>query len=264
MNQIFGDVAVTPSLSTPMEWGAPSSSPTRLADECAPGPNMPSGCKRTCAKRIKYSTDDTYLVQCALTMKTAVSKWRFILLTHHQHSEVGKQIATQGDEDLISQSVIGVKSPNTMLKGANSILMYFRRQAVHGEGSFIPFNETDVWNYVLAQHDVITSASRSQTFLQALRFSHYVMGIDGALECTQSRRVMGQAHLQLSKKQPTKQARALSASEVKRLHAISEDRTFSIVDRCIASNILMALYGRCRVSELNHVQEMIHDTSCLG
>lgn len=253
MSQIFGDAIARPSLAMPMEWGLPPVSATK--------PKMPSSCKWSCTKHIKYTTDDNYLVQRSRTMKTAIAKWRFIVLLDYQQSEVGRQIATQADEELILQSVIGVKSVNTVLKRANSILMHFRWHAAHGQGFFIPFNEQDVWHYVLSQNHEKNSATRSQSFLQALRFSHFVMGIEGALECAQSRRVTGQAHLQLSRKQPTKQARPLSVAEVRKLHSNSEDHSYSCVDRCIASNLLMATYGRCRVSDLNHVHEILRDAS---
>ena len=97
--------------------------------------------------------------------------------------------------------------------------------------------------------------------LKALRFSHYVMGFDNALHCANSRRVVGQAQLQLSSKAPTRQARPRTVLEVKALHAIADGVSHSVVDRCMASNLLLALYGRCRVSDLNFVHEILHDVS---
>ena len=35
----------------------------------------------------------------------------------------------------------------------------------------------------------------------------------------------------------------------------------SAVDRCIASNLLLLLYGRCRVSDANYIHEVLHDVS---
>ena len=49
--------------------------------------------------------------------------------------------------------------------------------------------------------------------------------------------------------------------EVKALHAIADGVSHSVVDRCMASNLLLALYGRCRVSDLNFVHEVLHDVS---
>ena len=113
----------------------------------------------------------------------------------------------------------------------------------------VPFNESDVWHYVMEQNGVSRSASRSQSLLQALRFAHFVMGFDKALECANSRRIAGQSHIQLSLKAPVRQARPLTVNEVRVLHNIADGETYSKVDRCIASSLLLFMYGRCRVSD---------------
>jgi hypothetical protein len=43
------------------------------------------------------------------------------------------------------------------------------------------------------------------------------------------------------------------------LHAIADSWTHSKVDKCIASTLLLMLYGRCRVSDVNFVHEILHD-----
>lgn len=176
-------------------------------------------------------------------------------------SDVGKQLIDPSDDDLMLHSVIGVRSPNTVLKRANALLMYYRWHVINGQSSFLPFDEVDVWNYVLSQSKCHSSATRSQSFLSALRFAH-VMEFKGRfVEVASSRRVIGQSHIQMSMKSPTKQARPLTVVEVKKLRAVSEDMTRTLVDRCIASNLLFALYGRCQMSDLSHVHEGLHDQS---
>ena len=93
------------------------------------------------------------------------------------------------------------------------------------------------------------------------RLSHYVMGFDNALACANSRRISGQAQIQLSLRSPSRQARPLTVEEVKLLHKIADGTMHSKVDRCIASNLLLALYGRCRVSDLNFIHEILHAVS---
>ena len=140
-------------------------------------------------------------------------------------------------------------------------MMYYRWHAVHSSSDCLPFDENDVWRYVLYQTTTFSAASRSQSPVQALRFAHYVMGFDNALTCASSRRIIGQSQLQLSAKAPTRQARPLTVLEVKALHAIADGSGHSPVDRCIASNLLLATYGRCRVSDVNYIHEILHDLS---
>lgn len=261
MAQIFGDQSSAHAVAMPLNWGTTELKDWQAQTDVTPAPQIPASCKWSCARYIKYTSDESYVVQRSKTMQTAVTKWRFILLLNYEQSDVGTQLAGPGNDEAILESVIGVKSPNTVLKRANSILMYYRWHASHGEKPFLPFDETDVWNYVYSLHDVEGSATRAQALVQALRFSHFVMGMNGALDCANSRRIAGQAQLQYSKKSPTKQARPLTVAEVKLLHRIAEDKSHSVVDRCIVSNVLMALYGRCRVSDLNHVHEILHDAA---
>ena len=185
------------------------------------------------------------------------------MLVDAKCSEVGRQLdlSDESQMELVLGSAMGVKSPNTFLKRANALMLYDRWNAINASASFLPFDEGDVWRYVLDNSKLLTSASRSQSLVQALRFAHHVLGFDNALACADSKRVSGQAQIQLSIRTPGKQARPLTVDEVRALHAIADGRTHSKVDRCVASGLLFALYGRCRVSDLNFIHEILHDVS---
>ena len=262
MRQIFGDDRPSLGLSMPLNWGQipdpfPESS-TKLA-----APDVPDPGKWTCARCVKHVSDETYIQQRDKTLKGALAKWRFLVMLDKSASDVGRQLldADSDTVDSVLTSVMGVKSPNTVLKRANAVMLFYRWHAVHGLQNFLPFSETDVWRYVMFQTTSASSASRSQSLLQALRFCHFVMGFDKALECASSRRVVGQSQIQLAGKAPSRQARPLTVQEVQRLHGISDGVEHSAVDRCIASGLLLALYGRCRVSDLGYIHEILHDLS---
>jgi hypothetical protein len=206
-------------------------------------PVIPSESHWKCAQYVQHKTDETFIQQREKTMHGALAKWRFLVCLHPDSSDVGSQIsdADETQVDAVLVSVMGVKSPNTVLKRANALMMYYRWHAVNGSEAMVPFDESNVWRYVLEQTGSASSASRSQSFLQALRFAHFVMGFDDALACANSRRVTGQAQIQLLRKDPVRQARPLTVDEIKTLHSISCDGAFSKVDRCIASNLLLLL-----------------------
>ena len=263
MRGIFGELGPSVSLNMPLDWGTSELPLSDLGASNVTEPLIPSQCRWSCAQYVLHKSDETYLQQKDRTMKGALAKWKFLVLTDCRFSEVGRQLIDADDEQvaLVLTSVMGVKSPNTVLKRAGAMLMYFRWHAVHGTGNWLPFDENTVWRYIMHQSATCGAASRSQSFVQALRFGHYVMGFDNALMCANSRRIVGQAQLQLSTKAPTRQARPLTVMEVKALHAIADGVSHSLVDRCMASNLLLAMYGRCRVSDLNFVHEILHDVS---
>ena len=210
-----------------------------------------------------HKTDETYLQKKTRTMNNALVKWKFLVMLDPACSEVGRQLQTADDTqiELVLTSVMGVKSPNTVLKRASAMLMYYRWNAVYGTASMLPLSGPDVWEYVMQQSMTSSSASRSHSLVQALRFAPLVMGFDNAIVCASSRRVIGQSQLQLSEKAPTRQARPLTVLEVKRLDAVADGSEHSQVDKCVASNLLLLLYGRCGVSDANYTHEVLHDVT---
>ena len=263
MKQIFGDLGPSVSLSMPLDWGSSDLPSSGVSAGDVEQPLIPSQCRWSCAQYVIHKTDETYLQQKDRTMNSALAKWKFLVLLDPACSEVGRQIEHADDDQaaLVLSSVMGVKSPNTVLKRAGALMMYYRWNAVHGSCPMLPFAEHDIWCYVMQQSATTSSASRSHSLVQSLRFAHYVMGFDGALACASSRRVLGQSQLQMAVKEPTRQARPLTVLEVKRLHSIADGHEDSAVDKCIASGLLLLLYGRCRVSDANYIHEVLHDVS---
>ena len=260
MKQIFGDDFPKATIHMPMDWGSTDLPNANSSADDPPKRLIPAGCNWTCSRHIKYCSDENFVEQRQKTMNLALTKWRFLIMLDPALSEAGRAMQG-GDEKLILESIIGVKSPGTILKRANSLLMFYRWHTCNCDGPFLPFKEGDAWHYVISNASAGASATRSQSFAQAMRFAWRIMGFDGASECASSRRINGQSQIQLSSKGPTRQARPLTVVEMRRLHAISEDKSYSVVDRCIVSNMLFAVYGRCRISDMNHVHEILHDSA---
>ena len=77
----------------------------------------------------------------------------------------------------------------------------------------LPLKEEAAWQYVSHLKESQASASKATSFVQACRFCHYVLGVEGALQVVSSRRVCGLADIQLSGKREAKQARPLTVKE---------------------------------------------------
>ena len=76
-----------------------------------------------------------------------------------------------------------------------------------------------------------------------------------------SRRVCGLADIQLSGKREAKQARPLSVKEAQDLHRVASCSTRHLVDRIVASHLLLMMYCRCRHSDTLAVEDVLHDHS---
>ena len=215
------------------------------------------------AKHIKLTRNDSHWTQRERTLKSAVDKWSMILHSNLEGSAVGRQILSDPFEaHQIIVAVLGTKSPNTALKRVNSVMSFHRWASVNDIDQIIPFDERTCWRYVQFLNEAQLSASRASSFVQAVRFAHFVFSVDGALESSSSRRICGLADIQLAgKSEASKQARALTVSEVKRLHELAASSELHVFDRCIVSHLLLMLYGRCRASDTFHIESITHDTA---
>ena len=157
---------------------------------------------------------------------------------------------------------MGVKSPSTVLSRANSMLAFMRWHTLESSNDdLLPLKEA-AWQYVSFLKLSGASASKATSFVQACRFCHFVLGVEGACRwCQADRRVCGLADIQLSGKREAKQARPLSVKEVQGLQRVASCGTRHLVDRVVASHLLLMAYCRCRHSDTLAVEDVLHDHS---
>lgn len=156
------------------------------------------------------------------------------------------------------RSVIGAKSPNTAIIRASSILRFIRWCSDRHADVENPFYEEMVWNYICWLQDNDASATSGASFLSACRYAHYVFGfsLESILE---SRRIQGATELMHQEKRFLKQAKVLTVENVKWIHEQVTNEEVADFDRALFGYLLVAIYGRCRHSDLAHVQELIID-----
>ena len=258
MKPIFGNSSLPePKLALPNQWNATVVTSGMVTPEVAV-PAVSS--TAVFVKHVKQIRDETFMQQREKNSSHAIAKWILFLGCNLNASQVGQQISVADDPpEEIVHAVLGVKSPNTSLKRANSMLSYHRWHVIRFDTSPIPFQENCCWIYLRHLQEIGAPASRAVSFVQAVRFSHFVFQVDGALSVINSRRIVGLADIQLSLKKSTRQARPLTVDEVCRLHQIASSPEFTLVDRVIASHFLLMIYGRCRSSDTTSVESVTHD-----
>ena len=104
---------------------------------------------------------------------------------------VGKQInASPGEMLDIVGAAMGVKSPSTVLSRSNSMLAFMRWHTLElSNNELFPLREEAAWQYLSYLKSSGASASKATSFVQACRFCHYVLGVEGSLHVVSSRRV---------------------------------------------------------------------------
>ena len=263
--KIFGDDESLPQFSVPcphlqsVECGAVGAAQT-LADLAS---GVQSSFDTIFPRAISCLSDkDFHDKQVDLKCK-ACDKWLAILALNLEDSEVGRNLAGLGSfenhrqevREVIS-AVIGVRSFNTAISRANSVLKFLNFVLKDWPTIKSPFQEQLVWQYFqfLQREGGATTAA---TTLSAFRYCKHIMGFDNL--DVNSRRLKGYSEVLYSKKRKLQQALILSVRQVKCLHSMLEDCDADPFDRAAAGFMLTAIYGRCRASDLSFIESIKHD-----
>ena len=201
----------------------------------------------------------------------AIGKFLIVLRQWPTASKTGRHIAEldstgqQQDEVFeILSSVLGVKSPATLIKRANSLLAFMRWAVRAGKGAECPFCEQIVWEYFQHLKASGAAATRAESTTSSLRFAFYLLGFESLESSLTSRRLIGICEIMLAGKRLIRQALTLTVPQILHLHTILEDASRHIVDRALVAYLLFALYGRCRNSDLLSIHTIETDFNADG
>ena len=212
---------------------------------------------------ISSKDDVDFPSRMELLRERALAKLLVVIEYSLESSSTGRHIASIGDGNPsasesfhILDAVVGLRSPNTIMKRANSLLSFVHWCSRSRAGDANPFNETTLWAYLSELRDTNAAATKGEAVMSAMRFAHYILGFDTLEEAVISRRLIGISELMASGKRMLKQAKVLTVNQVKRLHQILRDETLHMCDRAICAYLLLALYGRCRHSDLQMIKSL--------
>lgn len=164
----------------------------------------------------------------------------------------------------VLEAVLGLKSPATLVKHANSLLSFLRWLAKNGYNEVNPFTEELVWRYLQALRESKAPATKGDSALSAFRFAYHVLGFESLGPAMTSRRLVGICEIMMAGKRLLKQSLVLTVAQVKGLHTSLKNTALHILDRTMIAYLLFALYGRCRTSDLACVHTFEPDFSDEG
>ena len=222
-------------------------------------------------KAILAMPDKTFAEQNSAVTELAVNKWVSIVSACLLASETGRLIINLGSLDAqkdgaqrIVQSIIGTRSPRTACARANSMLGFMRWAFDEFPEVVQPFDEDKVWRYLCHLQDNSAAATKGASFVSACRYACHIFGFECLGKVCSSQRVQGVANLMYVGKRPLRQCLVLTVEQVRFLHSMLKDSMADEFDKAISSYILIALYGRCRHSDLGHIHDVTHDHSDEG
>ena len=215
-------------------------------------------------------SDMSFQQQRSNLLETAVEKWHCIIRVNMLASSTGRDIISFGSLEEQKrgafetiEAVIGVRSRTTAITRANAFLKFLRWRADEGNDGK-SFSEHEAWQYLRELREKGAAPTKGASFLSACAYAWHVFGFNDLEGICTSRRLKGLCDLMYAVKAPLRQALVLTVRQVLMLHELLESLECNVVDRAVAAYLLIALYGRCRHSDLQNLEDAFVDVGPEG
>lgn len=196
----------------------------------------------------------------------AINDWWSLISTKLSASTVGRQIEVDATSDNVHEvafeildACFALKSPGTLYKRYYGLKGFYDWHCKSFGMEWLPMTEGKAWAYVKSLKECAAPATKASTFIEACRFSWYILGLDGTGDVEASLRVRGVSAQMKAKKRPWSPADVLTILEVRKLHTVLEDEAIHKIDRLFCGHALHLLYSRSRWSDLVGVQHVFVD-----
>ena len=159
---------------------------------------------------------------------------------------------TLGSREMVRESM-GIKSPRTAIKRAQTILKYFTwMQAAFDDWK--PWLPSRCIDYMAVDNSKGLVASRDTSLLEAFRFCKFVMSIPVPDELLGNPLAKGRAMRLSAEQVEYHPARSLKALEVAALEKMMLTE-MNPVDKYMLGAVLFCLFSRSRWSDVKHIQQ---------
>lgn len=208
-------------------------------------------------KAVKAFHGGSYIQERSEKRDLAIKSWWELISIDLAASDPGRTaLAEAGQANVhsygldILDACVALRSPNTLLKRLYSLKSFAEWTVSEGLGPWLPLSERVVWKYAQFLRQSGAAATKATSLLEAIRFGHFLLRLDGADLVLQSLRVRGLAAQLYTTKRPWRPSDPFTVKQVLKLHQLLENANANLTDRIFAGHILHLVYGRCRWSDL--------------
>lgn len=205
---------------------------------------------------VKNMVGGSYVEERKSRRALAVKLWWDLLCQFLEHSDPGRAVdAESSTEEMrssgfeILDACFAVKSPATLLKRFYALQSFVQWCRDNLFRDWMPITESIVWIYLKDLKAAHAAPTKAASFIESLRFSHYVLGLDGCEKVLPSARIRGLATQIYSGKRPWRPADPLTVGQVLALHNFMADDKNDLTDRICVGHFLHLLYSRSRWSD---------------
>ena len=155
---------------------------------------------------------------------------------------------------LVLRDALGIKSPRTSLKRAQTLIRYFQWLQQNFE-TWDPWSREHCLQYIVTPGPKGIVARRGTALREALKFAHYVLDFQIPLELLEDAQIRGRADRLQAEAEESASARPLTADEVRRLEKMMES-SMCVTDKYLLGGVLFAIFSRSRWSDLQVMSTM--------
>ena len=215
---------------------------------------------------VHSSADIDHKEEKAKKRVAVVDKWWGLISQNLSASLIGRKVIDESSVDVhddygreLLDACFGLKSPDTLRKRFLSMKAYFDWCESEAEQTALPLREVQAWHYIRHLKSIGAPATKATSFMEAVRFCWYVIGMDGGDEIQSSLRAKGLSSQLFITKRPWRPADLLTIKEVMQLHDFLESDDAHLIDRVMVGHLLHLLYVRARWSDLHAVRNGVVD-----
>jgi hypothetical protein len=196
--------------------------------------------------------------------RRVVERWCSVVACAPEEFFEGRVLLDGGDQFLDGMAahlacVFVRKATSTLTKRVMSICDYVTWFRTYKPDAFpIPFVENDVHAY-FTSNSVARSNSKRSSFLEAVNFCAFTLGLDDTACISRSGRLRGLADSALLQRGPTKQAPVILVAHVLILEDILFSPLSDMRDRVLVGGFLALLYSRSRFTDAQKACAFVTD-----
>ena len=209
---------------------------------------------------IKVKPDKDMFAQQEVLWTRAIDKWLQVFDVLGFPGQLGVALenelhfADPTEHGLVLRDALGVKSPRTAVKRAQTLMQYFR-WLQESCSDWEPWERSHCLDYLRSTDVRTPAASLGMSFLEALRFARYVMQIPIQDALLQDPQLKGRAQRLMLSRDVYRPARPMKAHEVAKLENLMMGH-LDTIDKYMLGAVLFAIFSRSRWSDLQYVHRM--------
>ena len=222
---------------------------------------LPDTKATACEHAISFESRRTCHLPEGEQFSLLVQKWEALISINYRAFDLGVNIELLEYEERLGiiGEVLGGKAVATVRQRLSQLSRFVQWSTSDAKRPAFPVTAELIKNYVRHLRNNAATHSCFSGFLEALKFSKFVVGLQCDIETFDSAWVAGIMRTASQARPLRKQSKTLTVEALKFLEQCLEDTQLALVDRYAVGVFLFATYSRARFGDLRSISQVFVD-----